>query len=208
MLALHYTTWDGTAQVHPLSPGRTRVGRTAENDLQIDELEVSGHHCDIVVDGNRVTVTDARGSCGTFVDGMLVTEADLESGQLLNLGSFSIQVCAVDDDSGRSRGAQKGEGTVPTQLPDGSYSCLRHAARRARWECRDCFGLYCEECWEGKRDASEKVVCPKCQAVLVEIDWSGLERRTEDVLKDLLPEGVRKAVSFWERYQKSADGRD
>jgi len=42
MLELRFHTWDGKVETHLLKEGRTRVGRVSQNDLQIDDLALSG----------------------------------------------------------------------------------------------------------------------------------------------------------------------
>ena len=87
-----YTTFDGVVHTHELKPGRTRVGRTPDNDLQIDELEISIHHCELHLDKSTLTVKDLGSTSGIFVDGQPTREATLSPGQVLCLGTFMVSV--------------------------------------------------------------------------------------------------------------------
>ncbi len=70
----------------PLGSGRTIVGREPPADLVIPVHAVSRVHAELVVDRNGVTVRDLDSTNGTLVDGRLVKEARLESGQEVRFG--------------------------------------------------------------------------------------------------------------------------
>ena len=203
MLELCYQTWDGNDHRFPLREGVTRIGRTAENTLQIDELALSALHCVIEVSGDRVVVRDADSASGTFVDGVMVNESPLNAGQVLNLGTFSVKVVEPQGSSGPSPHSLSPK--PPERLEDGSYSCQTHRSIRAALECDSCFRLYCSECFNPQESAS---ACPQCQKPLIAIDWSGMDRTRNDVVMDLIPEEVKKALDYWKRYQDWERKRD
>jgi predicted Fe-S protein YdhL (DUF1289 family) len=91
------------------------------------------------------------------------------------------------------------EDFTPVQLADGSYSCLRHRARRAVFECPECFNLGCEECVTSvqHKDGTKEAFCRSCGAKCHAIDWSGLTMGKKEALISLLPERVQKALDFW-----------
>jgi len=67
-----------------------RVGRAPDCDLRLDaevDLEVSGHHADLVREGDDWLVVDAGSTNGTFVNGDRVERRKLASGDLLLLGA-------------------------------------------------------------------------------------------------------------------------
>lgn len=75
--------------------GPARVGRTAENDIAIDDSSLSRHHATLEVIGDTVMVVDLGSRNGTFL-----REARLEPGvravarseDLLRFGRVSLQV--------------------------------------------------------------------------------------------------------------------
>src|SRR5947209_19940400 len=78
------------AQEIPLKPGANYLGRGFANDFQINDGSVSGSHCQILVNGNVVTVKDLGSTNGTFINRTAVQEASLLPGQMLRLGSVEI----------------------------------------------------------------------------------------------------------------------
>lgn len=199
MPQLSYTTFDGVVRTHELKPGTTRIGRTPDNDLQIDELAVSSRHCEIRYDGGTIVVKDLDSVAGIYVDGEPVTEHEIKPGQVLSLGAFLVY---VKDSAGRSAGPPPIPADLrPVPLADGSYSCLRHHARRAVFQCPKCFDLACQECVTPVQhaDGTKGVLCRSCGATSDAIDWSGLTMGKKEALISLLPGPVQKALDFWEK---------
>lgn len=198
MPQLRYTTWDGAVHTHDLKPGTTRIGRTPGNDLQIDELAVSSHHCEIRCADGTIVVKDLDSIAGTFVDGEPVTEQEIKVGQALCLGTFLV---LVKDSAGRAAVELSPDlGSVP--LKDGSYSCLRHPSARALFQCKECFDLACDACVDSVdfvpgQNAAKAATCRKCGAKCERIDWSGLTMSKKDALISLLPSPAQKALDLW-----------
>ncbi len=72
------------------------VGRTDENDFQIDFSSVSAKHARITPkDTKTVCVEDLRSTNGTFVNGMRISKAELAVGDTITFGkSIQFQVAA------------------------------------------------------------------------------------------------------------------
>jgi len=200
MLRLRFTTFDSVVHTHELKLGTTRIGRTAQNDLQIDELAVSSYHSEIRYDGESIVVRDLESIEGTYVDGQPVTEAAVKAGQVISMGAFLIKL----EDSTSDLTEHSPKALQVVQLKDGSYSCLRHSAKRAVYECEGCFDLSCEECVRliEKSDGSKEACCKTCGAACRAIDWTGLEMSTTDSLKELfVPTKVKQALDFWDKHK-------
>jgi len=75
----------------PLRPGATIVGRHSSCHICIPSRTVSRRHCQVVVDGPRVSVRDLGSSHGTFVNGTRVERAELRHGDRLSLGGFELR---------------------------------------------------------------------------------------------------------------------
>jgi pSer/pThr/pTyr-binding forkhead associated (FHA) protein len=200
MLRLRFTTFDGLVHAHELKVGTTRIGRTAHNDLQIDELALSSQHAEIRYDGQSIVVRDLDSMAGTYVDGQPVAEAVVKVGQVVSLGSFLIRL----EDSTTEPAADSQQALQTVRLQDGSYSCFRHSTRRALYECEGCFDLACEECvgWIERMDGTKVARCKSCGAACRTIDWSGLERTTTDVVKEVfVPKKVKQALDLWDKHK-------
>jgi hypothetical protein len=200
MPKLTFTTFDGVHHSHEVKPGITRIGRTADNDLQIDELELSSHHCEIRFDGESVVIRDLDSVGGTYIEGEPVREGKVTAGQVISLGTFlaKLEETTVAS-SERSVGALQ-----PVRLADGSYSCLRHTAKRAAFECQKCFDLACDECvrWVDKAGGSREVRCGICSGPCRALDWSRLDLTTKEALKELfVPKKVKQAMDFWDQHK-------
>src|SRR5512141_2206434 len=75
-----------------LHPGINSLGRGEENDIQLEHASISRSHCHIVVSGPSVKLKDLGSTSGTFLEGQLVEEATLRSGQVFNLGDVQLRL--------------------------------------------------------------------------------------------------------------------
>jgi len=64
-----------------------RIGRHHENELKLDEADVSRHHAEIVQDGERFFLTDSNSRFGTFLNGTRIEREPLMHGDQIQLGS-------------------------------------------------------------------------------------------------------------------------
>src|SRR5262245_58776920 len=78
-----------------LKPGINRIGRGDDNDFTIPHPSVSTWHCEIVLDGTGALFRDLDSTNGSCVDRARVTEARLQSGQQLRVGSVDVVVEAA-----------------------------------------------------------------------------------------------------------------
>ena len=83
---------DGKAvsELH-LIPGRKVVGRTPDNDLQIDSKFISRHHCQLVTGSDGITVIeDLNSTNGIVVQGKRVRRHTLRDGDVVSVGQHEI----------------------------------------------------------------------------------------------------------------------
>ena len=73
-----------------LKSGANRIGRREANDFQVPHVSVSGTHCEIMVSSAGAILKDLGSTNGTFVNGVPVHEAILQSGQHVQLGSVDM----------------------------------------------------------------------------------------------------------------------
>jgi hypothetical protein len=93
--------WSAAIEVngtrHPLTPPGLVIGRGAEADLRINDPGVSRRHAEFRVTGGRggateVSVADLGSTNGTLVDGQRVSEARLQDGSVVRVGSTDVAV--------------------------------------------------------------------------------------------------------------------
>ena len=78
-------------QLH-LREGRTTLGRSPENDIVLENMVVSGHHCEFELGGlAEVYIEDLSSTNGTYIDGKLVKRQRLNDGDVIEIGNFRIQ---------------------------------------------------------------------------------------------------------------------
>ncbi len=70
----------------------TTIGRAPDNNIVVDEVTVSGHHCKIMIVDSNYIVEDLNSTNGTKVNGAGITQAALTSGSILQLGAIKISV--------------------------------------------------------------------------------------------------------------------
>ena len=94
-----------------LRPGRLIIGRTAENDMQIDSKFISRHHCQIVTTPDGSTLEDLNSTNGVYVKSKRVRRHHLNDGDIVVLGRHEIMY--LDDRPGKSRSPGPGRKHSP-----------------------------------------------------------------------------------------------
>ena len=77
---------------YELKGDRTTIGRLEDNAFQLAEASVSGHHCEIAVEGTEVRIKDLNSTNGTFINNQPVKEGVLLPGQVLRLGQVELRL--------------------------------------------------------------------------------------------------------------------
>jgi hypothetical protein len=78
----------------PLSKERTSIGRKASNDIQIDNLAVSGEHAVIVTIMDDSFLEDLGSTNGTIVNGNPVKKHFLQNNDVVELGKYKLKFLA------------------------------------------------------------------------------------------------------------------
>jgi general secretion pathway protein A len=73
-----------------LTPGRLVIGRTADNDLQIDSKFISRHHCQIVTQPDACVIEDLNSTNGIYVQSKRVRRHNLNDGDVVTVGQHEI----------------------------------------------------------------------------------------------------------------------
>jgi general secretion pathway protein A len=86
-----------------LKPGRLVIGRTPDNDLQIDSKFISRHHCQIVTQPDACVIEDLNSTNGIFVQSKRVRRHNLNDGDVVQVGQHEIMY--IDERSPRVKGS-------------------------------------------------------------------------------------------------------
>jgi general secretion pathway protein A len=84
-----------------LRPGRLVIGRTSDNDLQIDSKFISRHHCQIVTQSDSCLIEDLNSTNGIFVKSKRVRRHNLNDGDVVLVGQHEIMY--IDERMPRAR---------------------------------------------------------------------------------------------------------
>jgi type II secretory pathway predicted ATPase ExeA/pSer/pThr/pTyr-binding forkhead associated (FHA) protein len=92
-----------TVQEVPLRLGRLIIGRTPDNDVQIDSRFISRHHCQVITTLNSCVVEDLNSTNGIYVKSNRVRRHYLNDGDVVLVGKHEL--IYVDERAGRHRSA-------------------------------------------------------------------------------------------------------
>jgi type II secretory pathway predicted ATPase ExeA len=98
-----------------LKPGRLVIGRTADNDLQIDSKFISRHHCQIVTQGDSCLIEDLNSTNGIYVQSKRVRRYNLNDGDVVQVGQHEIMY--IDERVPRLRGSGESSETEGPEKP-------------------------------------------------------------------------------------------
>ena len=117
-----------TVQEAYLVPGRLFIGRTADNDLQVDSKFVSRHHAQLITTPEGSAIEDLNSTNGIFVRGRRVRRYKLQDQDVVKLGMHEIvyyraeppgtETMVLDDDeseTGDDAAARQGEAAAEAE---------------------------------------------------------------------------------------------
>jgi general secretion pathway protein A len=114
-----------------LSPGRFIIGRTPDNDLQIDSKFISRHHAQIITSLHTSVLEDLNSTNGVYVRGKRVRRRMLNDGDVVQIGQHEIMY--FDERVARTRASMnEGEDDAVPMLQESMPE--RHAATLAEDE--------------------------------------------------------------------------
>ena len=74
-----------------LDKERMSIGRKPHNDIQIDNLAISGDHAAVVTILNDSFLEDMNSTNGTLVNGQLIKKHFLKNGDVIELGKYKLK---------------------------------------------------------------------------------------------------------------------
>jgi pSer/pThr/pTyr-binding forkhead associated (FHA) protein len=90
-LYLKFGASDQVLKEVQLTQAATTIGRLPDNNLQIDNLAVSGHHAKISWEQDHYVVEDLGSLNGTYVNNERVGRATLKHGDLVKIGKHMVE---------------------------------------------------------------------------------------------------------------------
>jgi hypothetical protein len=81
---------DTEIRVFPIDQGWTRIGRSANADIRLDDPSVSRRHALIVSERGSLRVLDDRSLNGVFLNGEVVEWGKLRDGDELTIGRYRL----------------------------------------------------------------------------------------------------------------------
>jgi hypothetical protein len=90
-----------TMEERQLRPGRLVIGRTPDNDIQIDSKFISRHHCQIITQSDSCLIEDLNSTNGISVQSKRVRRHNLNDGDVVQVGQHEIMY--IDERSPRIR---------------------------------------------------------------------------------------------------------
>lgn len=75
----------------PLTKERTTIGRKPHNDIQIDNLAISGEHAVITAILDDAFLEDRNSTNGTYVNGQPIKKCALQNNDVVELGKYRIK---------------------------------------------------------------------------------------------------------------------
>jgi pSer/pThr/pTyr-binding forkhead associated (FHA) protein len=91
----------------PLTKERTTIGRKPHNDIQIDNLAVSGEHAVVVTILNDSFLEDLGSTNGTLVNGNPIKKHFLQNNDIIELGKYKLKF--VSEAVSAAAGAEKAD---------------------------------------------------------------------------------------------------
>jgi pSer/pThr/pTyr-binding forkhead associated (FHA) protein len=110
----------------PLTKERTTIGRKPHNDIQIDNLAVSGEHAVIVTILNDSFLEDLGSTNGTVVNGSPIKKHFLQNNDVIELGKYKLKFVG---EAAPAAGAEKADFEKTMVLRP---SAMKAAAEQAR----------------------------------------------------------------------------
>ncbi|MBX7084080.1 MAG: sigma 54-interacting transcriptional regulator [Nannocystaceae bacterium] len=87
---------DRGAQI-TVARSRVTIGRSAVNDLVLTDTSVSGTHAELVIGESGVQIHDLDSTNGTFVNGVRVRSAWIESSHAVKVGKTEFELLSADE---------------------------------------------------------------------------------------------------------------
>jgi pSer/pThr/pTyr-binding forkhead associated (FHA) protein len=115
----------------PLDKERMSIGRKPHNDIQIDNLAISGEHAAIVTILNDSFLEDLDSTNGTLVNGQRITKHILKNNDVIELVKYRLKFISDEVAAGEPSGAAlRAQRAAPAPPVPNSFADAQVAAPR------------------------------------------------------------------------------
>ena len=83
-----------TLKQFPLTQGGVTIGRLPDNDIQIDNPAVSGHHARVFWEQNHFSIEDTKSFNGTYINDRRITSQALSDNDTILIGKHTLTFSA------------------------------------------------------------------------------------------------------------------
>ena len=80
-----------TVREYELDQEIMTIGRKTDNDIQIDNLAVSGNHAKILTILNDSFIEDLNSTNGTLINGQKINKHALQNGEIILIGKHELK---------------------------------------------------------------------------------------------------------------------
>lgn len=123
-------TLDGVVlKEYALTKERTTIGRKAHNDVQIDNLAISGEHAAIVTILNDSFLEDLGSTNGTLVNGQPIKKHFLQNGDSVEIGKYKIKYVSDQANAATAADFEKTMVLRPPKASDARTGDVQSATR-------------------------------------------------------------------------------
>lgn len=103
MRVLRVTRKDGHAWSVPIDRSLINIGRDTDNELVLEDVAVSRHHCLLELQGQTIVVKDRGTPNGTFVNNEQLSEPkEVREGDRVYVGPFLLELVSLAEEAGRA----------------------------------------------------------------------------------------------------------
>jgi hypothetical protein len=152
-----------TEQIIELKLGVNKLGRSPDNDFQIEHPTISANHAHVMLQNGELVVCDLESTNGTFFRGEPVKVVRLSAGQTFRLGDVEVFVETTDVTVAIPK-FDVPRPAPPIVLATGGLLCPRHISSEVTHRCTHCREVMCDECVTRLRRRGGKflLLCPLC----------------------------------------------
>jgi pSer/pThr/pTyr-binding forkhead associated (FHA) protein len=176
-------------RVIELKLGLNRIGRTQDNDFQIEHPTISSRHCELRLEGNEIVVRDCGSTNGTSFLGQPIQEIRLQAGQTFAAGDIEFFIESTEANVAIPKFDRPVEKAPPVVTKDGML-CSRHPRATVTHRCAHCREVMCEACVTKLRRRGGKVLklCPVCSH---HVELIGAEKKKKKGFLGLLQKTMK-----------------
>ena len=88
-------------------PGRFVIGRTSDNDMQVDSKFVSRHHAQLITSPDGSVLEDLNSTNGVYLNGKRVRRHKLTPGDVIKIGTHELRLLALRGSAAGGRSAHR-----------------------------------------------------------------------------------------------------